>query len=153
MKRLLIAFVFLCAATGVAVGQPLVEKLQQARYCLDQGKLTEARQLLGAIGGQDSLSTIALYGRAMIDEYYGYQWEALIAYLSLAPKEGGFLPAIDAFTRLAIDLDYLPNARKMAAIYITREPSNAKPYLAMAKISMLEHAFDSARTYIAEGAK
>ncbi len=153
MKRLLIAFVFLCAATGVAVGQPLVEKLQQARYCLDQGKLTEARQLLGAIGGQDSLSTIALYGRAMIDEYYGYQWEALIAYLSLAPKEGGFLPAIDAFTRLAIDLDYLPNARKMAAIYITREPSNAKPYLAMAKISMLEHAFDSARTYIAEAAK
>ena len=153
MKRLLIAFVFLCAAAGTAIGQPIADKLLQARRCLDQGKLTEARQLIGPIGGQDSLNTVALYGRAMIDEYYGYQWEALISYLALAPKEGGFLPAIEAFTRLAIDLDYLPNARKMAAIYITKEPSNPKPYLAMAKINMLEHAFDSARAYIAEAAK
>lgn len=134
-------------------GGEMEDKLDAAEKLCLAGRITSAQALLTDVLAKDSLSAEALYGRGLIRQYQGYEWDALIDYTQAAPKANGFLPAIKAFTRLAIDLDYLPNARKMARICQTRLPKNPDSYLAMAEIDIREHRFDSALTQVDEAAR
>lgn len=136
----------------LAYGGDLDDKLAQAEKLCRAGLITSAQELLKEIPVADSLSPEALYGRGLIRQYQGCDWDGLIDYSLAAPKGDGFLPAIKAFTRLAIDLDYLPSARKMARIYAAKQPKDPAACLALAEIDLRERRFDSARVWVDKAA-
>jgi tetratricopeptide (TPR) repeat protein len=135
-----------------AYGGEVDDKLAEAQKLCRSGRVDAAQELLTDVMAKDSLAPEALYGRGLIRQYRGFEWDALFDYSVAAPKANGFLPAIKAFTRLAIDMDYLPNARKMARIYVSRLPKDPDPCLAMAEIDILEHNYDSALVWIDKAA-
>ncbi|MDD4052489.1 MAG: hypothetical protein PHR28_11415 [candidate division Zixibacteria bacterium] len=152
MKRCPWIWLLVFGLAVTAYGGEVDDKLADAQKLCRTGRVDAAQELLKDVMAKDSLSPEALYGRGLIRQYQGYEWDALFDYSLAAPKANGFLPAIKAFTWLAIDLDYLPNARRMARIYVSRLPKDADPCLAMAEIDILEHHFDSALVWIEQAA-
>lgn len=138
--------------TTTAFGGETDDRLVQAEKLCRAGKVAAAQDQLTDILAKDSLSAEALYGRGLIRQYQGFDWDALIDYSQAAPMGGGYLPAVKAFTRLAIDLDYLPSARKMARIYAAKQPQDPAAWLALAEIDVRERRFDSAQVWLDKAA-
>jgi tetratricopeptide (TPR) repeat protein len=124
--------------------------LQQAENDLRMGRVNQARQKIDQATLQDSTSPITLYGKALIDDYHGYEWDALIAYFEAIKIDRSYLPALEKFTHLAIRLDQLDNARSMASHIIKTYPENPEGYLFLATIDNMKNRSDSARAYLAK---
>jgi predicted Zn-dependent protease len=153
MMRFPLIWLLALGLAGAVCGGETEDKLDGAEKLCQAGHITAAQELLKGMPAKDSLAAEALYARGLIRQYQGFEWDALFDYAEAAPKANGFLPAIKAFTRLAIDLDYLPNARKMAKIYQSHLPKDPDSYLALAEIDIRQHRFDSAQVWVDEAAK
>jgi len=138
----------LCWISGCS--QTVEDQLKQAQNDLRIGKFDRAQKVIDDIAAADSTSPETVYGKGLLDEYQALEWEALLKHLEAAKMGGGYAPAMDAFTRLAIKLEYFENARRMARIYINQQPDNPAGYQYMAALSIRENQLDSARVYLAQ---
>ncbi len=120
-------------------------RLEKAEGLLQVGGYSEAKEIIEELIKADSVGPEAIYGQGLLEEYRGFDWDALIKYLEAAKLRGGFLPAMKAFTDIAIEGGYLGNARRMIEILIQYQPENPRWYLLQAKIDMLEHKLPEAR--------
>jgi tetratricopeptide (TPR) repeat protein len=120
-------------------------KLASARDLLAEGKYDQAKSLIDDLVKADSTAPDGIYGQGLLRQYRGLDWDAMIKYMEAAPLQNGYFPAMQAFLNIAIDLDYLANARKMAVILSNRDPENPEWYLKLAAIDMRQDAFDDAR--------
>lgn len=138
--------------SGFTWAQSPDKQIEEAHRLCEQGQIIAARNLLADTISRDTLAAVSLYCRGMLLEYEGYSWDALFLYIKAAPQDSGYLPAITAFTRLAIDLNMLPLARKMGGILLNRFPNDPIPYLTMASIEIGENRFDSAGVWMDQAA-
>lgn len=149
MRKLLTGCIigsFLVAlAAFSACSQTPEDKLTSAKGLLAEGKFDRAAAIINDFVKADSTNPVAVYGQALLLQYRGLDWDAMLRYLKAAPMQNGYSPAMKAFLDMAIDLDYLPNARKMAVILNNRDPENPEWFLQMARIDMRQNAFDEAR--------
>jgi tetratricopeptide (TPR) repeat protein len=129
----------------IGCSQTVDGALEQAYRYLASGNLNKAKTLIDPLVEADSTTREAIYGRALLDEYQGFEWEALEKYIIASPLGGGYLPAMKAFTRLAIRMDYLANGRKMASMLIKRLPDDPEAYFSLIQIDLAENSLDSAR--------
>jgi len=150
MKRLFIAAVIVTGLLVIALGcsQTPEQKVAKAEHYLSVGQYEKARRLIDGIVAVDTTTPEAIYGKALIDRYHGYDWEAIFKCIDASPLNGGYIPAMGAFLEMAIDHNYTVNARKMVAILIKRQPDNPQWFLQRAKIDMLENKLDDARADI-----
>jgi predicted Zn-dependent protease len=127
------------------------DKLAAARKMLfEKGKVTEAKKLFDELAKEKPDLPIAEYSAALIDEYKGFEQEALPEYLEAAKAGGGFWPAMDGYTRIAIKFEYLDNARKMAYIMSNRQPQNPLPHQYLSQIYMRWEVADSATAHLTQ---
>lgn len=150
MKRIFIAAVFVAGLLVVALGcsQTPEQKVAKAERYLSVGQYDQARRLIDGIVAADTTTPEAIYGKALIDRYHGFDWEAIFKCIDASPLNGGYIPAMGAFLELAIDHNYTVNARKMVALLLKRQPDNPQWFLQRAKIDMLENKLDDARADI-----
>lgn len=120
-------------------------KLASARDLLSVGKYSQAKSIIDGMVKADSTAPDALYGQGLLRQYRGLDWDGMLKFLEAAPLENGYFPAMSAFVDAAIQRDYLVNARKMANILVNRDPENPEWYLKLARIDLLQYAFDDAR--------
>lgn len=143
---LIVAFLVI---TVLGCSRTTEDKLTKAQKVLfEEGKVTEAKKLFDEIAKESPNLPIGGYSTALMDEYKGFEQEALPEYLEAAKAGEGFWPAMDGYTRLAIDLDYLNNARMMAYIMAKRQPNNPLPHQYLAQIYMRWEVFDSATAHM-----
>lgn len=126
-------------------GKTPEDKLASASDLLAQGKFDQAKSMIDNLVKADSTAPDALYGQGLLLQYRGLDWDAMLKYMAAAPLQNGYFPGMKAFVNIAIKLDYLTNARKMAVILSNRDPEDPEWYLKLAEIDMLQAAFDDAR--------
>lgn len=155
MKKYVMSFSLFVVALLLIGGcaQKVEDKLASAEKYLKTGKYSEAKEKVDEIVEADSTSPEAIYGVALLEQYRGLDWDALIKYIDASPMRNGYLPAMEAFTRLAIRLDYLPNARKMANLQIRRQPENPVPLFYLTAVDIREGKLDSARIHLHQAAQ
>jgi tetratricopeptide (TPR) repeat protein len=151
MKKQPILFVIIAVTLFLASGcsQSVEDKLNKAEEYLESGKFNKAQKLIEQIVLADSTSPEAIYGQALINEYQGFEWEALFKLIEASPMRNGYLPAMEKFIEIAIKLDYLENARKMTGLYIKRLPESPQGYYYLMTIDLREDNLDSARANLA----
>lgn len=120
-------------------------KLASAKDLLAEGKFDQAAMIIDGLVKADSAAPYAIYGQGLLLQYRGLEWDAMLKFLQASPLQNGYFPAMKAFLDIAIDLDYLANARKMAVILNNRDPENPEWFLQLARIDMMQNAFDAAR--------
>jgi len=121
-------------------------KLEDVRDRLRKGEYDRAKRTVDELVVADSASPEAICGTGYIEEYRGFEWDALIKYLEAAKLEDGHLPSMEAFTRIAIDGEYFDNARRMADILTQFQPENPRWYLTLSEIDVHQEKFaDAAR--------
>jgi tetratricopeptide (TPR) repeat protein len=150
MKRFFKHAALVAVAILFAAGctQTIEDKVEKIEDNLRVGKFDQAQRLVEELAASDSASAEAVFGQGLLNEYLGYDWDALIKYIEASPMHDGYYPAINAFIKLAIDLDYLDNARRMSSLYQKRKPDDPRPYFYMAKIDILANKLDSARAQL-----
>ncbi|MEE9442526.1 MAG: tetratricopeptide repeat protein [candidate division Zixibacteria bacterium] len=126
--------------------------LDRIGWELERGNYSAAEKIANDYRSADSLSAEAIYCRALLNEYQGLEWDALIGYLDAAPRDAGFLPAMEKFTQLAIELNYFQNGHLMNRILMRKYPENYKYDLYAAGLFMRQNIFDSAQFYIDQAA-
>ncbi|MFH1700746.1 MAG: tetratricopeptide repeat protein [Candidatus Zixiibacteriota bacterium] len=122
--------------------------LERIEWELERGNYSAAENIANDYRMADSLSPEALYCRALLNEYQGLEWDALIGNLDASPRDAGFLPAMEKFTQLAIKLGYFQNGHLMNRILLKKYPENYKYDLYAAGLFMRQNIFDSAQFYI-----
>ena len=149
MKKflILIGLILLSSFIFGSCSQSIENKLKSAEKDFKVGDFARADRKIKEIAQIDSTAPEALYGQALRYEYHSYEWEAIFVLVQASSMRGGYLPAMDAFTRLSIDLDYLGNARKMAGLYIRLQPDSPIGYRYLIDIDVRENKFDSARVH------
>jgi Tfp pilus assembly protein PilF len=154
MKKYVVLIGWLAVLTLLAGGcsRSIEDKLIQAEKYLKTGEFARAEKNIEEIILADSTSPEAIYGQALIDEYHGFEWEAIIKYIDASSMRNGYLPAMEAFIRVALKLDYLENARKMTGLYLKRQQESPIGYYYLADIEIRENRLDSARANIAKAA-
>lgn len=120
-------------------------KLASVKDLLAQGRFDRAAAIVDDFVKADSAAPAAIYGQGLLLQYRGLGWDAMLKYLQASPMQNGYRPAMKAFLDIAIDLDYLANAHKMAVILNNRDPENPEWFMQSARIDIRQNAFDDAR--------
>ncbi|MCK5125364.1 MAG: tetratricopeptide repeat protein [candidate division Zixibacteria bacterium] len=115
---------------------------------LSFGNLDEARTIIDNAASVDSTGAMELYGKALIQQYHGLEYDALYNFLEASPRDGGYFPAIEAFIDMALKKNLLQNGLQMARIYVERRPDSPKGYLYTAAFMARSQMLDSASYYI-----
>lgn len=123
------------------------DRAADAREKLSYGELSEARDILDLAAAADTTGAVERYGRGLIREYNGLDWEAMITYLEGAPMGDGFIPSIEGFMRLALKVDYLGNGLQMARVMMDKFPDNPRGYLYAGRFFTRYHMHDSVDVY------
>ena len=152
MRRLSFCLIILFLLIIAGCGRPVEEKWGDIQRLLDIGRLSEAGQEIEEIAAADSLSAVAFYGRALLDEYHGYVWDAYISCFEAVKLDNEFVPALKKYIRLGIELGSLDAARKAADILISQCEQDPDGYLYLAEIDMLENQLNSAHAAIDKAA-
>lgn len=150
-KLLLLAILATSIISGCS--QSVDDQLNQAERYLTEGRMTKAKQIYDKLALEAPDMPYALFGEAMIDEYYGFDWEALVKQLDAAKMDSGYYPAMKAFTRVALRLGYVGKADKMGLLMIQRQPQNQNSYLYYGQIELARNNFRVARANVNTAAK
>ena len=145
-------FVVLFLSLG-GCSRSIPDKVTQVENDLKAGDFASAQKIVDEIVKVDSLAAEAVYTLGLLDEFRGYDWEAIPRYIEAARMQDGYLPAMHAFTRLAIKTDYRESARKMARLILKRQPDDPQAYLYLAECDMLDYSLDSARVYLSSASQ
>ncbi len=149
-----IALLFIIATALLSgCSKSVDDQLAQAERFLTEGQLTKAKKIYDDLATDSPEMPYALFGEAMIDEYYGYHWEAMVKQLDAAKMDSGYYPAMKAFTRVALHLGFVEKADKMGLLMIQRQPQNPESYLFYGQVELAKNRFDPARTNINTAAK
>ena len=121
-----------------------------AKEELAYGRLEEAQLIIAKANLKDSTGTVEKYGKGLVQAYNGLDWDALMSYLGAAPGRDGYRPAMDDFTKLALDMNYLGNGRQMARVYINKFPNSPEGYLYLSDFYARHQMLDSAEFYLGQ---
>jgi len=132
--------------------QTIEEKLDSAEKLIENGKLSRGKALIDEIIQADSTSPQAIYGRGLVYQYQAYDWDAIIEQIKASPINDGYFPAMEAFVRLALDLDYTENGRKMSRMYIKRRPDDPAGHLFLTAFDIKENRIEDARANLSRAA-
>lgn len=152
MRRLSFCLIIPLLLIIAGCGRSVEDKWRDIQRLLDVGRFSEAEQEIDKIAATDSLSTGAFYGRALLDEYHGYVWDAYISCFEAVKPDKEFVPALKKYIRLGIELGSLDAARQATGMLISRCEQDPDGYLYLAEIDMLENQLDSARAAVDKAA-
>jgi tetratricopeptide (TPR) repeat protein len=154
MKKFFVFAALAALSLIIAAGcsQTVDDKVEKVRDYLKVGKFAQAQKKVEEIVLADSTSPAALYSRGLLEEYRALDWDALIKFIDASPMSGGYLPAMESFIDLAIEIDYLENARKMCNLYAKRQTDDPQTFLNLVTIDIRENKLDSARAHLAQAA-
>jgi hypothetical protein len=119
---------------------------------LDHGEFDAANEQVENIIASDSLSASSLYGKALINEYQDYLWDAHIQCFKAFQVDSTFSPAIRKFIDLSLILNTQYLAEHAVKLFISNRPNDPDGYLIKARIDMEMDRFDSARTALDKAA-